>query len=641
MAGSLGIAVSGLRALQQAIATTGNNIVNVNTEGFNRQIVDFASQPSTRTGAGFVGNGVKTTGIRRIYSEFLVQQVRDFSSSASNLGTVADLSSRLDNLLADPTAGVTANIQKFFGALSDLANNPASMPERQVVISEAQALVNQVQFLNTSLDDLNGEVNSRMRIVIDEVNVLADNIARINERIASAGSTSSGQIPNDLFDQRDRLLTSLSAKVSITTIDQNDGNINVLIGSGQPLVVGTQVTQLSVLTNELDASRLEIGFISSTASTTKITSLVRGGELQGLISFRDRILDPARNELGLMMVGLVTTFNNQHSLGLDSNGNPGQNFFKSSTPQVMAKSGNSGTALVNVAINDVNKLQASDYLLRFDGTDWQVIRQSDNESTIGSPPFSLDGLDINISGVAVAGDSYLIRPTFNAAAEFAVQITRPSQIATAGALRSENSGSNSGNAKLNGIEVVTMAGLPLPGPISLTFNPDAMGPGVPGFDVVGGPVSAVAYDPAVDSLGKQFTFAALGGLSFTIDGTPSDGDQFVIENNLGGVGDNRNALKLSGLQTSKVLESGQSTYQDVYGNLVAAIAVKTSQVKVNLNTESTLLQQAQSARESVSGVNLDEEAANLIRFQQAYQAAAQVISASQTLFQILIDATRG
>jgi flagellar hook-associated protein 1 len=641
MGNTLGVAVSGLVSLQRAIATAGNNIVNVNTEGYNRQTVELVSQPSTLTGAGFIGNGVKTSGIKRVYNEFLVSQVREYSSSSATLRTKADLSARLDNLLADPSAGLTANLQKLFAAIQSVANNPASLPERQVMLSEGKGLANQVQFLDSSLDGLNSEVNSRMGAVVEEINILANNLARANERIANIGEIGTGQIPNDLYDLRDQLLVDLSSKVNIRTIDQNDGNITVLIGNGQPLVVGSQMTELKVLTNDFDASRAEIGYVSNAQTGTPITSLVTGGELEGLISFRDQILDPARNQLGLVVTGLSESFNAQHKLGLDARGLQGQNFFKSAQPAVVARTLNAGTATVSASITDISQLQASDYLLRYDGTDWQVIRKSDNQSTTGSSPISLDGLDITMTAGAVAGDSFLIRPVFAAASEFGIEIRQPAQIAAAAALISENLVSNAGDAELSGLKVAAQAGIPISGNITLTFNPDALGAGVPGFDVTGGPATPIAYDPLLDSPGKIFNFPGSGDLSFSMSGVPSAGDRFIIENNQGGIGDNRNVLLLAELQSTRVLQDNQATFQDVYGNLVAEIAVKSRQTEVNLDTETTLLAQAKGARDSVSGVNLDEEAADLLRFQQAYQAAAQMVSVAQSLFQTLLNASSG
>ncbi len=638
--GTLGIAVSGLVSLQQAIATAGNNVVNVNTEGYSRQTVDLVSQPSTNTGSGFVGSGVKTTGVRRVYNEYLVAQVRDYTASSSKLSVESDLNARLDNLLADPAAGLTENMQKLFGALNSLANNPASLPERQVALSEAGALVNQVQFLDSSLDSLNTEVNGRMRTVVDEVNVLAENLARINDRISGIGSVDAGQLPNDLLDTRDRLLAEISSKVGVDTLEQDDGSINVMVGNGQPLVIGSRTTKLTVLANDLDARKFDIGFSVNGTAATEITSLISGGELKGLISFRDNVLNPARNQLGLVLVGLTETFNQQHRLGLDSKGNQGQDFFSAITPSITDSSNNAGTAVVSADITDISQVRGTDYLMRFDGTDWQVIRSSDNQSNIGSPPFAIDGLDISVTGTAVAGDTFLIQPTANAATEFGVELTQTSQIAAAAALRSENLATNTGDAGISNLTVASSTGLPLATSISLTFNPDALGAGIPGFDVVGGPVATLAYDPVTESAGKTFSFPANGDLSFTITGSPSVGDQYILENNTAGVGDNRNMLALTSLQSAKIMESGQSTFQNVYGNMVASIAVNTRQAEVNLKTESSLLEQARTSRDSVSGVNLDEEAANLLRLQQAYQAAAQVVSVAQTMFQTLISATR-
>ncbi len=640
MANVLGISVSGLISLQQAISTTGNNVVNANTEGYSRQRVDFGTQPTVRSSSGFVGNGVRTTGIRRVYDEFLVQQVRDYTASASSLGTQAELTARLDQLLADPSAGFTTNLQKFFGTLQDVANNPTSLPERQVLISEAESLGNQVQFLESSFDSLNSEVNTRLGNVIEEINLLAQNLSRINEQVSQLSDRSPGKLPNDLFDARDELLRELGTKTSVTTVEQEDGSLNVLIGNGQQLVIGSRVTRLAVLSNEYDGNVLEIGFAVDNGPSFEITGLVKGGELEGLLEFRQEVLNPARDQLGLAITGLASAVNDQHKLGLDLNGNPGQNFFASTQPLVLASIKNTGTATVSATISDVSALPASDFRVRFDGTDWQVIQESNGSSSTGPLPRTVSGIDIDVTGVAVSGDSYVLRPTRAAASGFSLNIGNPSNIAAASMVRSATAGANSGDASLNDLAISSAVGLPLATAVTLTFNPNALGAGVPGFDVIGGPGGVLAYDPATDVGGKQFTFPGVGEMSFTLKGSPASGDVFSIENNIAAVGDNRNALAMANLQTVKSLESNRSTVQDVYGHLVAEIAVRTRQTEVGRTTEIQLLQTASSARESVSGVNLDEEAANLLRFQQAYQAAAQMVQVAQTIFQTLINATR-
>ncbi len=637
MADALGIAVSGLTSLQRAIQTTGNNIVNVSTDGYSRQTVEFATQPSSRTGAGYVGNGVKTAGIKRVYDEFLVTQVRNYTASTSSLETTADLSARFDRLLADPSTGITENIQRFFNSLENLSNNPASTPERAVVLAEANALADQVRFVDNGLREFGTEVNARIRNSVTEINTIAANLAAINNQVAGLGS-GVGSVPNELLDERDRLLENLASKVGINISEQDDGSLNVVIGSGQPLVVGGTAGQLSVVANAYSADRLEVGFDNGSGVVVNINSQIQGGELKGLISFREATLEPSLNKLGLMLTGLTETFNSQHRLGQDATGQPGVDFFTDLDATVMNSSQNAGTATLSATISDVGQLTSSDYMVRFDGTDWQVLRLSDQQSVTGPLPIAIDGLDISVAGAAVAGDSFLVRPTFMAATSFGVELQSGNAVAAAGPVRGASLLSNTGDGSVASVSVSSTTGLPLATPITFTFNPDALGAGVPGFDVAGAPIGPIAYDPLTDSAGITVNIPGFGDMDVTLQGAPQPGDVLRVENNIAGVGDNTNLLSLAGLRDQPVLEGGQSTYQDVYGNLVAEIAVSARQADINRETEVALLRQAESSQQEVSGVNLDEEAANLIRLQQAYQAAAQLISTADTVFQTLLQA---
>ena len=349
------------------------------------------------------------------------------------------------------------------------------------------------------------------------------------------------------------------------------------------------------------------------------------------------MLNPARNELGLLAAGISATFNEQHRLGQDLDGQLGGDFFLPLDATTASHPDNSGLSSVAATIADATQLTGDDYSLRFEAGQWTLTNLTTKVSQTGAGPFSVDGLTITPAGAPVSGDSFLVQPTLQSASQFSVALTQAEDFAAASPLRSYEELSNTGSAALADLVVTDIAALPLAGPVTLTFNPDALGAGVPGFDVSGIAGGPLAYNPATENNGKTFT---LGGFDFTVNGVPQSGDELVIENNVNGVGDNRNALLLAGLQSEKNLLGGKASYQGVYGGLVADIGVKTRQAETSANTESILLEQAQSARDSVSGVNLDEEAANLIRFQQAYQAAAQVIAVADQLFQTLLNATQ-
>lgn len=628
-----------LHSLTQALATTGHNITNANTEGYSRQTVHFETHESLNMGFGYLGQGSKVSSVERSYNTFLTSQVQDFSSSKSRYQTFTEFSARVDNILASSENSLNTSIQKFFSALGDVAANPANLPERQAMIGEANNLVDRQHTFTNLLQDLNAEVNAGLSFGVAEINGLADSIATLNKEITTAISAGNGSSPNDLLDQRDRLIKDLAEKVGVTTSEQDDGAVNVFIGKGQALVVGSQTTHLSVQNNPTDSSRLEIA-VAGNLSVSGKSEFVSGGSMQGLLDFRSRVLQPAQTQLGLIALGLTETVNAQHNVGMDLNGSLGSDFFKALPIDVAGNVQNAGSAAPVVTLTNVSQVRASDYSLFYDGSQWQMTRLSDNTNVSGAGPLVLDGMSVDLSaGTPLAGDSFVINPARSAAENFNLAISDPRKIAAGIPVKSTTPSSNVGLAAVTGIKVEPTNTLPLSGAITLTFNPDALGIGVPGFDVVGGPGGTLAYDPATESAGKSFTFAT-EGISFTLANVPQAGDSFQLSNNSGATGDNRNLLQIASLQHEDRLDGGKASFQEFYGSVVARVGVITNEASSNLSVETSLLQQATDYRDSASGVNLDEEAANLLRFQQAYQASAQLIKIADDLFQTLISSIR-
>ena len=641
MADVFGIGISALNSLQRAITTTGHNIANANTEGYSRQQVTFATRLPQQEGNSFIGSGVTVQSVRRAYDEFLGAELLSRQSSFNSLSAYHDLATRLDNLVADQDSGLNVSVQAFFQAMQDVANDPTSLPAREVLLGRAQALENRVGYLNQSLDSLENASNQQLRSTVAEINALADSLAQVNQDVSAALVSNPNNPPNDLLDERDRLLSQLSEKIGITSIQQGDGSLNVLIGSGQPLVVGGQVQRLEVQFDPLNPNRLDVAFAGLTGNGDVISDQIRGGELQGILDFRRQVLDPVRAEIGLLVQGITDLVNEQHRSGLDLNGQPGGDFFAPIAPQIVASSNNLGSAAVSVAIDDVGALLPTDYNLSFDGAQWQLRSLADNSvQTFASLPQTVAGMTISSTGAPTAGDEFLLRPVGASASRFSVQIERPEQFAAAGLVRGEATVSNGGDASISRVTVGDSGSLPLAGPITLTFDPDALGAGIPGFTVSGGPGGTLAYDSSTESGGKTFTFAGFGDISFSVSGIPQDGDTLTIQNNNGAVGDNSNALSIAGLQDARLLNGGTNSFSELYGRTVATVGVRTSQAQSSLATEQALLDNTAAEVQGVSGVNLDEEAANLLRYQQAYQAAAQMISAASQLFDTLLSATR-
>jgi len=628
---------STLSSLQQAMSTTGHNIANVNTDGYSRQNVQFETTDAQRHGFGFVGQGSRIGSVDRSYNDFLTSQVRDFTSSKSQQSVFTEFSSRIDNLLANTETSLNTSLQQFFGAMADVAASPSTLPERQAFLGEANNLVDKQQAFYNMLQDLNTEVNSAMQLAVDDINNLAEGIAQLNQQITSESNSGKRSTPNDLLDQRDRLIQKLSEKIGVTTVEQNDGSLNVFVGKGQPIVVGSQVTHLQTETNPFNSSQFEVG-VQGQLSVNGSSKFVSGGELQGLIDFRSRVLTPALSQLGLVSLGLAEAMNDQHLRGMDLDGNLGAKMFADSTIQAAAKTTNAGTAAPVVTLNDYTELRASGYQLSFDGAQWHLTRLNDNTSVSGAGPLVLDGMSVDVAtGTPTTGDSFKFNPARSAAGTFDLLISDPRKIAAASPVSMVAGINNTGSGLISDSVVDSVNTLPLASTVTLTFNPDAMGVGVPGFDVVGGPggLGPYAYDPVTESNGKTIALGATG-LSFTISGTPEDGDSFDIENNFGATGDNNNALVMSELQHEPLLGGKADTFQATYGGMVAQVGSQQRQGEANLQLETSLLNQAEAYQDSVTGVNLDEEAANLLRYQQAYQAAAQLVKISEEVFQTLI-----
>ncbi|MEO7480611.1 MAG: flagellar hook-associated protein FlgK, partial [Sulfuriferula sp.] len=433
----LSIGQSALAAAQAGISTTGNNIANAATPGYSRQVVVQGSALSQNLGYGFLGQGTQVETIKRIYNDFQAGQVRATQSTNSSQSTYATQLQQVDNMLADPSAGLSPALQGFFKGVQDLAANPASVPSRQAALSSGQSLAARFQSLNDQLTQMNQGVNSQISSSVGVINTYAQKIAQLNNSITLAQGAANGQPANSLLDQRDQLLSDLSKEIQTSVVKQDDGKYNVFIGNGQPLVIGSQTYALKTAVSPTDPGRAEVAYATNGSSVIMGENSLGGGTLGGLLAFRSQSLDPAQNALGRVAIGLASDFNAQHRLGQDLNGNLGGNFFTVASPRVAASYGNTGTGVLNATISNASALTASDYRLNYDGTNYQLTRATDGAvTTFSSFPQTIDGVSLNISGTPAAGDSFLIRPTVDGAKSISVAISDPALIAAAAPIRS-------------------------------------------------------------------------------------------------------------------------------------------------------------------------------------------------------------
>ncbi|WP_432743892.1 flagellar hook-associated protein FlgK [Methylobacter sp. G7] len=589
MSGLLSTSLSGLMAAQRSLETVQHNISNVNTDGYSRQRVEQATNAARFTGDGYIGQGVNVTNVTRSYDQFINKQLSSSLSAFGDVDRYHRLATSIDNIIADPSTGIAPVMNRFFNAINEVADDPSSVPARQVMLSEAEILTQSFNTMSGRFEEIRTQNNNDMIAMVNDINSYATAIAKLNVQIAEGiGKTQGLKQPNDLLDQQDALIAKLSAIVNVSVLPQENGTSSIFIGNGQSLVLGGGTATFTTLQSTFDSNRLEIGLVT-TNSVTEITNQISGGSLAGSLRFRDEVLDPAQQKLGRVAAGLAMEINALHEQGFDLSGNAGEALFSFSGDEipVIKSAQNAGNAIVTANFQDVNSnpsaagsLDFSDFRLEYvSGTDYTLTRLRDNqvinltatETGAGTNIFTLSsatglpGIDITVdqnAGVS-GGDQFLIRPTYNAAQKMAVAIDDPRKIAAA-----------------TNIEL----------------------------DTNGDPVDDGSGNPVI------------------INGAMP--------------GDNRNALQLANLANKLGMLGGTASFNSAYNEVVSGIGTLTRTAKLGASAQETLLNQAKGARESLAGVNLDEEAANLIKFQQAYQASAQAISVARSLFDTLLGAVR-
>ena len=656
MSGSLlAIGKTGLYAAQAALATTGHNIANANVAGFSRQTVVQATSAALDTGVGFLGTGTEIAQIKRYSDNFLNAQVRNAQASTSGLESYYGQIKQIDNLLADTTSGLSPAMQGFFKGVQDMAANRASVPSRQAMLSSAETLATRLQDLDSRLGEIRSGVNGEIEASVTAINTYGTQIAKLNEQISNFASSAT-RPPNDLLDQRDQVVLELNKFVKASVTPGDNSSLTISIGNGQPLVVGNDSFQLAAMVSPTDLTRMEVGYQVGSKVAVLPDGALSGGKLGGLLEFRTETLDKAQSALGKIAIGMAFEFNAQHQLGLDQNGNKGQPFFNVAPAFVGASINNAkGTnanpaAELSAKVTDPSKLKDSDYEVTFNGTSYKVVRQSDDKevgnvvpAADGTATFEIDGVEFSFKNNARNKDTFLVRPTIDGAANFKVLANDVSQIAAAAPILTSMPLTNTGTAKISEGKV-SKDFLTTPAALPVTLEFDETSGNLTGFPA--GMVTVVnskGESSQVNSANVKFdngSTYSFGGVSVTMTGKPGDNDKFTIAANSSGVGDTRNIAALGELQTKNIFNNGTATLTSSYAQMVSQVGNKTREVQVNAQAGNALLAQAEGAQADVSGVNLDEEAANLIKYQQAYQASSKVMQIAGTIFDTLLSISR-
>ncbi|KAE9645447.1 flagellar hook-associated protein FlgK [Pseudomonas sp. PB103] len=681
----LNIGMSGLSASQSSLMVTGNNIANVDTAGYSRQQTVQNSKSSIQNGNLWIGTGTTLADVRRVYNSYIDAQLQTTTSLNSDAAAYLGQVTPLDKLLSDSGTGLNGALTKFFASVQNVNAKPGDDASRQLLLSDAQALSARFNSVSSQLNAQNQDINGNLTSMADQVNKLAATVAQLNQKISEI-SNAGGQ-PNELLDARNETIRQLSTFTGAQVVERG-GNMDIYLGNGQPLVMGSNASKLEVTPSKADPSRMGIQ-INNGSTSIDITSGITGGEIGGLLRYRSTVLDPAMNELGRVALVVADQMNTIQAQGIDKNGDFGSNLFTNinSAANLASRStatlGNSaGSGDFDVTIEDTGKLTINDYKVTFtSATDYTVQRLPEGTamgafSTTTNPAPVIDGFSLKLTnGGAAAGDTFKISPTRDAATNIKTEMTDSKRLAIAAPLGAAIAAGGSGTLTIPASGQPTLTtkfdiydaatttamqnGLKNSTPVKVVFgDPSADGTtqSYQLLDAKGGVLSSGTIQPGQnntlnlsiplkDSTGAPIPPAPATQYTVNFDmsiaGSPAKGTAINVSLSQPGSLDNRNGTTLAGLQTAQTVDTGSASkgisLNDAYGKLVEGVGAKAAQGKLDGAATDAILANAKGARDSLSGVDLDEETGNLVKFQQYYTASSQIIKAAQEIFSTLIN----
>jgi flagellar hook-associated protein 1 FlgK len=618
-----------------AMQTTSNNIANANTVGYSRQQAEFATAAGLQTNVGFFGSGVDVSTISRAYNQLLTAQANTTSSVSSSDQAQLSYLTQLESVFSTGTGGIGYAAGQLLNSFVDVANTPSDSSARQVALSQANQVSSQISGASQQLQSLQYGVVQDVTAQVASVNALAQQVAKLNQQISAARS--SGQPPNDLLDQRDQLINQIGNFIDVTALPADDGTIGLFVGGGQNLVLGATANSLKAVPGNYDTSQVQIAIQSGNGPAQIVPSAsITGGSIGGLLKFQNQDLAAGNAMLGQMATAISSAVNEQQSLGLDLTGARGAPIYAIGSPRVLPGSMNSGSASLSVSVADAGQVQASDYKLTFDGSNYNLVRTSDNQASPGSPytpaqlaaGVTVDGVKIQLdAGSAAPGDSFLLQPVSNAAGKMQTMLADPAGLAAASPFTASTGASNTGTATVTGITAVDSS-----------YNP-ALGAAIQFTSDTG----AYSYTLSDGSTGTG-TWAAntpieINGFALQLAGVPKSGDTIAVAPTTAISSNNGNAQAFVSLGTAAMVLGANVT--DAYSSVVASVGVEVQTVTAAAKASASAASDAETARANTSGVNLDEEASRLMQYQQSYQAAAKILQVAQTIFDTLIQTVSG
>lgn len=655
--------VSGLLAAQQQLATTGNNISNVNTDGYNRQRADQSASVGLNNGNNYIGGGTYIQDITRLYDQF---SHKEQLMNQSNLGNADSLHARLtqlDQVMSTSGNAVVGSLDKFYQALNGVADNPNDSGLRSIVLNQANVLSNDFNELATNFDNMSKSVNGEIEQVASRVSEISKELAKINETIMQSQSPTQAGQPNDLLDKRDQLIGELSEYTRVTTVKDANNVMTVMIGQGTTLVAGITPMTLQVNAGDPDAQQTELRLVSGSSSVA-LNGSTLGGSLAASFEFRDEHLSQTRTEIDRLAMAISSTLNDSQASGLDLNELQGANIFTdiNSTQlqqgRVLAHSTNSPTSTTQaqITINDVSKLPTDEFEVRFEGGNFTLYNlTTGGNEVLGAPgsgtpagthtPSSPDyGFSFVETGTPTAGDKFTIIPTKNSAALMQTTLTDGNAIAASTAVEITPSDNNVSAGAIDIVDMFDPENAQAAMPMRIDVFEDALGAFTytitDNTNTTSAPISYTPPSQVIDLPPLPSTAA----FQVEISGTPSGSganapEQFFIGDAFG-EGNGNHAVAMAKTQEVGVTSGGKETFSKSLAVSTSVVGSKASNANLTADTAQALYTQAYNRNQATSGVNLDEEAANLLKYQQAYQAASQIISTANTLFDTILSAVR-
>ncbi len=631
----LNLGTRAMFASQAQLQTTGHNIANANVAGYSRQDTVLTTVGGQYSGAGYYGRGVAVQTVTRAVSAFQTDQVAQTKAQAAADSTRADMLTRLQDAFGSGEAGLGFAATKLFNAFSDVASSPADPSARQVVLARSEELASRFRASSDQIEALQLAVTEDVGNTVKTINGLAQRVAELNNQIAS--TRGSEQQPNDLLDQRDQLVNELSQHVQVTRLEQDDGSLNLFIGGGQSLVLGNTAYDMVARADTFDPARVEVAIRVAGVERPFDQQSLGGGTLAGLIGFQNNDLSAARNQLGQLASTLASEVNRQQSLGLSLGGTAGDPLFRHGAANAVPATGNAADAAGNPAgsvaltVTDSRALQASEYELSVnaDGS-FDVLRRSDGQRSAGLVNGAvLDGFQIDFGTSApLAGDRFLLQPVGTAAQSIELALTDPKGIAAASPISVTAAPANKGTGRLSSVVIETAAAAPY-GSMTLAFGATSAGGGrdYQLLDSGGGLLSSGTW-----SAGTPIRY---DGVAIKIDGVPADTDTFAVGPTTFAASSNGNALALQGLADT-AMTLGQ-TFTNSYAQTLSDVGVRVQSARSAASVSAGVADRAKEELGAQTGVNLDEEAARLLQYQQAYQAAAKILQTAQKVFDTVLS----